>query len=332
MSYFRKRNADVLLRLFSRHDKWLICLNADPDALASAMALKRIMARRTEAADIAIVNEIKRPDNLTMVRFLRIPFTRLTPELAAGYDRFAVLDSQPHHHPDLAGRDYDIVIDHHPPSDENPVAAPFQRIEPTYGANATIMTEFLYSMRIRPGKLLATALSYGIKTDTRSFERHFIDADIKAFSYLNKYASKPLMRKIVSSEFKKSWLKYFSKAFRKMRFVGKNGLFVYMGALESPDILVILADFFTRVHGLSWVMVCGVHKNKAVCVFRGDGLSRDMGRLAADAFGDLGPAGGHKAMARAEMDMQRVDGGAEAFLYKRFTGKNLPAGACFQGR
>jgi len=327
MSYFRKLTNEVtrLTQMFGRDDKWLIVINADPDAMASALALRRIMVHRVADVGIARVNEIKRPDNLAMMRFLRIPNVMLTPEVKAQYDHFAMVDSQPTHHPDFKICDFSLIIDHHPIKSEFPIKAAFADIRPDYGATSSIMTEYLYNMHIRPGKLLATALVYGIKTDTQSFERHFVEADVKAFSYLTKCADMQVVRKIISSEYHRHWLKYFSKAFRKMRFIGQHGLFVYMDSLESPDILVMLADFFARVHGLSWNMLCGVIKKQVVVIFRGDGIGRNMGHVASKMFGDIGSAGGHRGAARAEIELEKLGGKpVEEFLYKRLTGKKLP--------
>jgi nanoRNase/pAp phosphatase (c-di-AMP/oligoRNAs hydrolase) len=130
--------------------------------------------------------------------------------------------------------------------------------------------------------------------------------DVKAFRYLTKYANHLLLRKIVRSEFRIEWLKYFSQAFRKMRIQGE-GLTVYMGEVDSSDILVVLADFFLRVHGVSWTIVSGLSKDSLINVFRGDGLRRDMGEMAQQLFGDTGSAGGHKAMARAEIPLENID-------------------------
>lgn len=316
----------VRLNQIIGHDaRWLIVINADPDAMASAMALRRIMAYRAEAVGIAHINEIKRPDNLTMMRLLRIPMVRLSPDVLASYQRFAMVDSQPHHHPDFQGIDCSVVIDHHPIVPEQPVRAAFADIRPDYGATSTVLTGYLTNLGIRPSKLLATALAYGIKTDTQSFERHFIEADVRAFSYLTRFADTQIIRRIISSEYHRQWLKFFSKAFRKMRFVGKQGLFVYMDGLESPDILVILADFFTKVHGLSWDMLAGLVKKKLVVIFRGDGVGRNVGLLAQKIFGDIGSAGGHRGAARAEIDLIKLGGkDPEEFLYKRLTGRKIP--------
>lgn len=319
MAYFRNLDVQVtkLLQLLNKDQRWLILMNADPDAMASALALKRILARRVTSVGLAHVNEISRPDNLAMMRLLRIPTKKLIPTLAAQYDHFALVDSQPHHHPEFASFEFSIVIDHHPLLKDNPPTFPFSEIRPDYGANSTLMTEMLYNMGLRPGKLLATALLYGIKTDTQSFEREFSDADIKAFRYLTKFYNPILLHKITRSEFRVDWLRFFSQAFRKMRVIG-NGLTAFLGSVDSPDILVILADFFMRVHGLSWVLISGLHDEKLVLVFRGDGLRRDMGKFAQDLFGDMGSAGGHRSMARAEIPLEKIGNQhAQQFILER---------------
>lgn len=319
MAYFRKLDAqlDKLQRLFTKNERWLILINADPDALASALALKKILAGRVGPVAIAHVNEITRPDNLAMLRYLRIPTKKLTPTLAAQYDRFALVDSQPHHHPDFADLNFSVVFDHHPKVTGMPVHADFVEIISEYGSNSTIMTEYLYNLGLRPGKLLATALLYGIKTDTQSFEREFHDNDMKAFRYLSKFYSKPLLHKIIRSEFRLDWLKYFTQAFRKMRIMGKT-MVIFMGKVDSSDILVILADFFLRVHGLSSNIVSGICDDKLIVVFRGDGLRRDIGKFAQRLFGDVGSAGGHRSMARAEIPIENLGGQhASQFIWDR---------------
>ena len=190
-------------------------------------------------------------------------------------------------------------------------------IRPKYGAVCTMMTEYLYNMKIRPAKLLATGLMYGIRCDTRTFEREFIDADMSAFKYLNKFADPKLMNRISRSEFHLDWMRYFSRAFYNLRRIGQ-GLFAHCGNVENPDILVIVTDFFTRVHNVPWVVVSGVADDKLICILRGDGLRRDMGKMAQTLMNGLGSAGGHKQAARAEVniaDLNEED--PEIFMLKR---------------
>ena len=56
--------------IFSGEDQVLIGINADPDAIASAMAVKRLLWRKTAGVTIANINTIKRPDNRAMIQRL----------------------------------------------------------------------------------------------------------------------------------------------------------------------------------------------------------------------------------------------------------------------
>ena len=201
MPYFRKLDNRLLAlqELLRREDRWMVLINADPDAMASAMALRRIIRHRVCSVTIGRINEITRPDNLAMIRCLRIPMLKLDPVPAKSFQRFAIVDSQPHHNPAFAGVEFSVIIDHHP-LPENPYPAAFTEIRPGYGASSTIMTEFLYSAAIRPGRRLATALQYGIRTDTGTFGRDSTEVDIRAYNYLARFAEATLLTRIMGSE------------------------------------------------------------------------------------------------------------------------------------
>lgn len=316
MAYFRKTpKIQDMMNLFSREEAWLILINADPDAMASAMALKRIMSHRVLDADIARINEITRPDNLAMARGVHLHMKKYDPEMLGRYHKFAILDSQAHHSPQFQDIQFSLVIDHHP-LPEHPPAVPYADIRPDYGANSTLLTEYLYNLAIRPGKLLATALQFGIKSDTASFARKFCDADLRAYHYLAKFADQPLLSRIIRSEFHRRWLPFFAKACLNLHNAG-SGQFVFIGKVENPDILVVIADFLTRVYEFRWVAVAGRYEDTVVVIYRGDG-SRDIGRLANMQFSDIGSAGGHKSLARAEIPASAAGAAdLELFVYKR---------------
>lgn len=291
-----------------KEDRWCILITADPDALASALALKRILLHRSHCADIYRTNEVTRPDNLAMIRYLRIPVKAWQPEKATFYNRFAVVDSQPHHNKGFQGISFDIVIDHHPqPHDVNTQAAnaAFCDIRPAFGATSTIMTRYLQALRLRPGPRLATALLYGIRTDTASFERAGGEDDLRAYQWLSRYADTTLLRRILRSEYLRDWLPLFSRAFRSLRDCRGGGAYAWLNEVKSGDLLVAVADFFTRVHGLKWIAVGGFVDKTGIVVFRGDG-GRDIGRLADACFHDVGTAGGHRNLARAEFPLSAI--------------------------
>jgi nanoRNase/pAp phosphatase (c-di-AMP/oligoRNAs hydrolase) len=292
-----------ILQLFTHEDRLLILIDADPDSLASAWALKRLLWRRPAGITIAHIRPITRPQNERMVRLLGIPvvpYEQVDPKI---FNRKAIVDSQPSHHPNFAGHTYDLIIDHHPLLEDS--RATLVDIRPQYGATATIMTEYLRAAHIKPSLKLATALYYAIKTDTNNFERPAIGADVRAFHYLFPFTRRPLVRRLEFAELNFKMLDYFQAGLRRCRRRG-NRLYAFLGEVPTPDIMVIMADFFLRVEEIAWTIVGGIYEDKLIVIFRNDGLGKNAGRLASKAFGKLGSAGGHKASARAEVPLSNL--------------------------
>lgn len=292
-----------LYPLFSHEDRLAILIDPDPDAIASALALKRLLWRRLTSCVIAPIRPITRPQNLRMVQLLGISLTPPQDLNLEDYNRKALVDSQPSHHDPLKAYRYDVIIDHHPRVPET--KARLVDIRPDYGATSTIMTEYLREARIKPSLKLATALYYGIKTDTANFERPATEADVRAFHYLFGFTRRPLVRRLEFAEFNIPMLGYFQQALNRFR-VRHNRLYAFLGPVTAPDILVILADFFLRAGEISWTIVGGIYQDKLVVIFRNDALRKNAGRLASRAFGKLGSAGGHAASARAEVPIDNT--------------------------
>ena len=254
-----------------------------------------------------------------MIRYTRPGMRWFQPDMSAIYEHFALVDSQPSHHPSFAGIDFSLIVDHHPPATDE-VEGCFMEIKPEYGASSTIFTEYLYNLDIRIGTRLATALQFGIRTDTCNFQRHTCEVDMRAYQYLSKFADQQMLIRIMQSELHLDWLPHVAAAIAKRRELG-GGHLVTLGAVDSPDILVLIADFLMRVYEVRWVIVAGRYKDNVVMIFRGDGISKDMGRLAHSRFNALGSAGGHKAMARAEFPVSAVKGRS---LYAFIAGILMP--------
>jgi nanoRNase/pAp phosphatase (c-di-AMP/oligoRNAs hydrolase) len=285
------------LKRFSTDDHVLIVINADPDAIASAMAVKRLLWRNTASVTISNINLIKRPDNLAMVRLLSVKLTHISDIAFDKFNRFVMVDSQPDHHEAFAGFTPDVIIDHHP---ETGFKAPFMDIRSNYGATASIMTEYLRAAKIKPASKLATGLFYAIKTDTQNFQRQALIEDIQAFQFLFRLVNIHLAKKIEQSELRFDFLKYFKTALQEMC-VRRNRVFVYLGPVANPDICVLIADFFMKVNAIKWSAVSGMFDNKLIIILRNDGIQKNAGKVAKQCFGAFGSAGGHKSMARAEL-------------------------------
>ena len=291
-----------LLDQFSGADHVLILINADPDSIASAMALERLLWKRVTRINISNINTITRPDNMAMIQLFDVTLihvSKIEPHL---YNKIAILDSQPDHNESFKGLDYTVIIDHHEPGN---YTAPFMDIRPHYGATSSIMTEYLKSAKIKPSERLATALFHGIKTDTANFERLATNADIRAFQFLFRHANIHLARRIEQVDLRIGFLDYFKRAIEE-KVIDDTRTFIHLGNVENPDICVLIADFFMRVNTLTWSIVSGIYEDKLIIILRNDGLQKDAGKLASRQFGAIGSAGGHQSMARAEILLENV--------------------------
>jgi nanoRNase/pAp phosphatase (c-di-AMP/oligoRNAs hydrolase) len=291
------------LELFKPADNVLVLINPDPDSMASAFTVKRLLRKRAKKITIGYMGEIQRLENKAMMELLGIGMTNVERLNSRKFSSRILVDSQPSHSEVLAGFSYEAIIDHHPRVKR--WRARHVDIRPDYGATSTILTEYLQEAGIKPSPRLATALLYGIKTDTGNLEQGAAEADILQFRNLLQYANMNLLRKIEKSEFLLRDLAYFKTAIER-RVVTKKGIYTHLGQVPSADLCVQIADFFMRVYGMSWSFVSGVYKGKLIVILRSDGYRKDAGRLAGRAFGSFGSAGGRRRAARAEIGLDSL--------------------------
>jgi nanoRNase/pAp phosphatase (c-di-AMP/oligoRNAs hydrolase) len=163
---------------------------------------------------------------------------------------------------------------------------------------------------------LHTALLYGIKSDTNNFDRATIIEDIRAYTYHTKHANMQLIRRIELNQTPGSFLKYYDHAYHNMHnFYGRR--ICYLGAVESADVCVQIADFYLHLIGTYYVVVAGTVDDKLIIIFRGDGYRQDCGVIAQRAFGLIGKGGGHRNAARMEVSLEVLKEKLNGDLFQR---------------
>lgn len=290
------------LNLFSGSSRVLVVINADPDAIGSAMAVKRLLWRKVPDVVITYFNKITRPDNLEMIEHTDAGLVPLDEIDKTEFDVFVVVDSQPDHNKHFSEFEFDAIIDHHPLSCDK---AAFVDIRPEYGSCCTMLCEYLKAKKVKPSAKLAAAMMLGIKTDTLDFTRQTSLKDIKAFQYLYRFADKNIVTKVERAVLNQEDLDFLGEAIRG-RIIFHNRVFYHAGNIEKPDELVMVADFFLTLANINWSIISGVYQDKLIIVVRNDGLRKGAGRTVQEAFSSLGSGGGHKTMARAELDIKLV--------------------------
>jgi nanoRNase/pAp phosphatase (c-di-AMP/oligoRNAs hydrolase) len=291
------RHVEEVKAHFEGAESVLILLqdDPDPDAIASGLALRQVLGRNKQTTPLGSFGRVTRPENLAMVKLLEIEIEKVSAANLKRFDRIALVDLQPPHltnPPD----EIDLVIDHHP--EQFNYKSQIKDIRPNYGATSTILLEYLLCSNSGIGTRLATAMLYGIKSDTFALSREVNEWDVEAFSYLYPLANQNLMRRIERPELPPAALDALSLALKNRRVIDKVA-FVHLGRVERDDLIPQMADFSLSFEGIEWAFVSGVYESNYIISVRNVGYVRAAGRVLKEAFGDIGSAGGHASMAKA---------------------------------
>jgi nanoRNase/pAp phosphatase (c-di-AMP/oligoRNAs hydrolase) len=290
-------------RYFADADRVLILLHnePDPDALAAGLALRNVLRRTRTTAIIGAMQGVTRPENLRMADLLDIQVETIRAGEFAGFDRIATVDVQPHYFGDLLPR-VDLVVDHHP---EQPgYSTVFKDIRADYGSTCTILTEHLRAVDVNISERTATAMLYAIKSDTLFFARHTNRVDLEAFSFLYPLADPALIRKMEGADITLVRLEHVTRALAASQ-LRQQVFSAFLGETTREDFIPYTADFLLQVEDVKWTIVSGIVGGQLIVSVRNLGYSRNAGEFVRTSFGDVGSAGGHRAMAKAVMPIDR---------------------------
>ena len=290
-------------RYFADADRVLILLHndPDPDALASGLALRNLLRRTKATAIIGAIQGVTRPENQRMAAMLDIHVEPITAAALPTFDRIATVDVQPHYFGGLLPR-VDLVVDHHP---EQPgYTAVFKDIRADYGSTSTILTEHLRAVDVNISERTATAMLYAIKSDTLFFARQTNRVDLEAFSFLYPLADAAMIRKMEGAEITMERLDHVIKA-TAMGAISEQVFCAHLGAVIREDFIPYTADFFLQLEGIKWTIISGELSGNLVVSVRNLGYSKNAGEFVRRYFNDIGSAGGHRAMAKAVMPIDK---------------------------
>lgn len=237
----------------------------DPDGLSSAWAFSLLARQKDIQADILTFEVISRPDNALFATLLGIPFRRVTDKLPRKkYAGYVVVDRQNARLPIRCPLSIPLVahFDHHVVQRSR---ALFTHQDPNYGSTASILAE--YVAQFLPGwfaedpelvRRLATALMYGIRTDTQDFLTAG-PRDYKSAAVLAPYVAGEWLRTLLRTPLGLDFLRSLGQALKTLEITG--GLAVaYAGRVPrtARDSVGQVADFLLNVEAVQTVVVFGV--------------------------------------------------------------------------
>lgn len=275
--------------------------NPDPDAIASAVALRYLLSQTLNIkCQIVYRGIIGRAENKALVRYLNHPLHRVNGHISQPCAPFALVDTQPGTGNNAlpAGADIAVVIDHHPHRETNG-AINFIDVRPSVGAASSIMTEYLRLAQVGIPSFLATALFYGIKTDTMGLGRGTGTLDMEAICYLLPQIDLEALLKIERAQVPKSYFKNLAEALNATRIYNHVAI-SYLGPMQYPDLTAETADLLLRMKGVQWVVCMGTHKERFIISVRTQ-KPTGAGQFVQAIVGEHGVAGGHGSMAGGQV-------------------------------
>ena len=275
--------------------------NPDPDSISSALTLAYIAKAKFKVPSMVRYGGIVgRAENRAMIRVLKLrvkPFSN--EEIKRGTD-FACVDMQPRtgNSSFSLSKKPAIIIDHH--SLRKTTHADYIDIRLEYGATATILTEYLLASELEISSQLATALSYGISSETQDLGREARETDIQAYLALFPMSNKKLLASIEHPKLPREYFITLNRAMHHSR-IYKNAIATSLGEVDNPDFIPFIADFMLRCERLSWSICVGRFQNRIIVSIRTTNVHGHAGRFLRQLIGKRGTAGGHGMIAGGQV-------------------------------
>ncbi len=273
----------------------------DPDCISCAVALAYIVENRFKVpAVVRYTGIVGRAENRALIRVLGLKVKLLSDKDFKPGTEFALVDMQPRtgNNAFPKNRKPAIIIDHHPLRETT--KADFMDIRTDYGATATMLTEYLLASGLEIPASLATALSYGISSETQDLGREAGENDLAAYLALFPLSNKKQLACIAHPRLSRDYFMTLNRALHHS-FVYKNAVASSLGEISNPDFVPFVADFMLRLERMTWAICLGRFNGKIVVSVRTTNIKGRAGQFLRRLIGKKGTAGGHGMIAGGQI-------------------------------
>jgi len=309
----RKQGAsEVLRRLSDEEDSRILIVchdNPDPDALASALAMKHLCESLGHTSTIIHGGMIEHQQNRAMVKLLEMDVRKLIldweiEDLLNESDVVICVDfSHPGANNILPPTCVPhIVIDHH--TSEVRPAGDVILVRSEFAATSSLIASVLMNSGVEMNTKVATALAFGIRTDTLGFTRSFNAVDLRALSWLGAWIDWDLMRSFESPPRSQEVLAIFRQALKDAT-LNDGLMLVPVTDMADRDALSQVADFLLPTEGVDIVVTYGVRMSKVIISARSTKDNIHLGKIFGRTF-EQGSAGGHKELAGGQIPFEEL--------------------------
>lgn len=282
--------------------------NPDPDAIASGLTLKHISKFYDVESNIYYGGDISHQKNKTLINLLNIDLIKAKTkeevmQIVRSAGKIALIEASIPSKNNILPEEGvipNLIFDHHQ-VDMSSVKGDFIDIQPKIGATSTIMTKYIRQLNIKPTSQLATALLYGIRTDTNGFTRNTTSDDLSAASYLSPLVDVSILNQLESPPMSLETLDIIGRAIRNREIRGSY-LASFVEFINERDALPQAAEMMLQLEGVNTVLIFGINEDKVQLSARSRDTRVNLGLLLQSAFGKLN-SGGHATMAAGTINL-----------------------------
>ncbi len=287
---------EQLFRAINREHVYIQTHNfPDPDAIASAYGLQRLLESRGVSATICYKGKIDRYSTGKLVELIGIELLNADEleSVLSDEDEVILVDSQKGNSNiiDLTG-DEIICVDHHPYNDMFDYR--FRDIRPEVGACATMIAQYFYENNVPIDRNIATALTYGIRIDTNNLTRGVCKLDVEMLYRMFDDCDYAIISLLENSMLCFSDLVAYSKAISNIE-VYEEISFADTG-IDCP-VIADISDFMLALKEVAFSVVYSSKDGGIKLSVRSKRMSLDAGKIIGKALEGIGNGGGHASMA-----------------------------------
>lgn len=306
---------EQLLREISREHVYIQTHNfPDPDAIASAYGLQRLLASRGIEATICYNGKIDRYSTDKLIEIMEIKLFNIDDlvSVLSDEDEVILVDSQKGNSNiiNITG-DEVICIDHHPNNDKNQYR--FTDIRPDVGACASIIAQYFFDNNVPMDTKIATALTYGIRIDTNNLTREVSKLDMEMICRMFDDCDYEIIHMLENSNLCFEDLMAYSQAISSIE-VYDNISFADTG-MDCP-VIASISDFMLALKEVSFSVVYSRKDGGIKLSVRSERSSLDAGKIVGQALEGIGNGGGHASMAGGFVPAAGSDHDAALLLEK----------------
>ncbi len=296
---FAKQLLEFLERNRETLSPFLILLHdfPDPDALSSAFGLQHLAQQRFGIESrIAFGGVIGRVENRAMVKLLRIPVHPIRRTDFKRYPRVALVDTQPAFRNNRfpVNRRATLIIDQH--ASVEPPNAELSLVDTGCGATCVIIAQALLLAAIELPPRLATALAYGILSDTLDLYRATRPDVVETYLSVLHHSDMRALARIQNPPRSRSYFVTLSRCVREA--VMRQRLIVsHLGPVNAPEMVAQMTEYLLTYDRASWAFCTGRYKGRLHMSLRTSRADAQAGEVLRDIVDNRKTAGGHSVIA-----------------------------------